>query len=351
MTNKKIDTLPKWQDIFKAWELACNLKRIFLAFLWIIWTLTGIQVFTWIISKITINYLNIYFAGFFKSVFKIFSYQSINIWQHKELLEFLSNTLKNNPEIFYTYIIICSVWIYIGWCLFGGSLHRDAGIDCVENKSFSIMELFNFVSKNFWVFFFAPFLPLFIGAIGIIINIFLGYLTNILEKHIGIPAGVSVAVLFIPIFIISILALISFIATFLSPSLSFCGIAIDELDQYDAVSHCVSFICYKTWRYIFYHIVALIYGLITAIFSVSVCTFIGFIMIKTFSIGLGRPIDLLNPSGINGSWIMSFMAFVYSGMILGFVISYYVTLKTHIYILLRYDMFEIPSNNYFKEKK
>ncbi len=252
--------------------------------------------------------------------------------------------------IFFGLIKLCIIAIA------GGAICRIASLQLARGEKAGLFEALQYSGKKFTSFFAAPLIPLgIIIAIGILISL-LGLIANLpyigeLIMGISMPLAILAGVL---LAIITIGAIGGF-------NLMFPAVAYDGSDCFDAISRSMSYVYARPWRMAFYTAVALIYGAICYIFVRFFAFLLLFITHLFLGVGIfvdnsskevdklsamwpeSNFVNLLGPiSFANTNWSESVAVFlvyicllVVVGLVISFVISFYFTVNTIIYSLMR----------------
>lgn len=239
----------------------------------------------------------------------------------------------------------------------GGALCRRAALKLSQNQQIGIVESLVFSLKRFFVFVTAPLTPVaIILCLGFIIIFLFGLITNI-------PfAGEFLVILFFPLQLLAggimTYLVVGAIAGF---ALVFPSIAYDGADSFDAMNRSLGYIYGKPLRLAFYGIIATVYGAICYMF-VRLFAFLmlvltrGFMEIAVFTDNRAHDaskldaiwpepyfMNLLGKQGLvqtnfseSGSgFIIRLILLLISGVVISFAISYYFSVSTVIYSLMR----------------
>lgn len=185
------------------------------------------------------------------------------------------------------------------------------------------------------------------------------------------PSSDFVVLIFTPLALISgfIIAMI-LVGAGLGWPLFYPVIAVESTDFFDATSRSMSYVLARPAHYLFYQVIAFLFGLI----STAIVVFIGYLMVKVtlwtaglfFSVGydydrLSRMLDILFGTSAaspsigdlftgNIPWseslatiILGFWLYLVIGLIASYVVSYFFSSQTLIYILMRkvYDGIDV----------
>jgi hypothetical protein len=238
----------------------------------------------------------------------------------------------------------------------GGAICRISALQNAQGEKPGLSEAVRFGTKRFMSLFTAPLVPVFIIlVIGLLIFV-TGLLGNIPKAGeiiigLGMPlslfAGTLIAIV-----------LIGAVAGF---NLMFPAVAYDGLDGFDSISRAFNYVYARPWRMLFYTSLAGIYGSIcytfvrlVAFLALSVTrVFLQFVIWTENSTGQAGKLDAIwpKPDFINlfgvstvapESWpekiaaaLIYFFVLVVIGLVVSFIISFYFSVNTIIYSLLR----------------
>jgi hypothetical protein len=261
------------------------------------------------------------------------------------------------------YAIILLLATLAIWALFGGAIARTAALHAAREEKISIPQALRFSASKFFSFFTAPLIPL-------VIILILGLLLGLAGLGLGVPGlGIVLSVLAVLGLVVGGIIAFLTIGLVAGSPLMYPTIAVEGSDSFDAISRSFSYIFSRPWRYGLYTIVAAIYGaacyLFVRLFAYLVLTssrlFVGHGLfgggLTTWSASQlgegGNKLDLMwaQPSfdtlarGINFpamNWLDSTAAlfinlwvYLVAGMVLAFVLTYFISAYTTIYYLLR----------------
>jgi hypothetical protein len=242
----------------------------------------------------------------------------------------------------------------------GASISRLSALELAGVERVPLKDVFAFAARRLWVFVKAPVAPfLILLAVGLLLTLggLVGAIPFVGEILLGLFFFLSLAVAFI-----LMLLLLGIIGGF---NLLYPTIAVEGSDAFDAMSRSFAYVYAKPWRLLFYTVISLIYGVITFLF-VSFAVYLILLLAHTF-VGWGTSffganygwasglpkLDTLWPtprfmrlvSPINwqamswteyvGALFLYFWIFTLITSIGAYVISYYFSSHTVIYLLLR----------------
>lgn len=343
--------------IFQTFRIAVHLKTLTIAFLAVaVISLTG-----WVMDRIAVaasgshgeigvfsTLWHIAIASFNGAIASLFAFDILGVAENvASYFTAVGSTFKDH----YIYcLIFCAIKLaVISIC--GGAICRIAALQFARGEKPGLTEALRFSTKKFTSFFTVPLSP-------VCIIIFIGIFIFLLGLIGNIP---RVGELMIGIFILlallaGALMTILLIGTIAGFNLMFPAVACDDSDCFDAISRSFSYVYAKPWRMGFYTAVAAVYGAICYMFV----RFFAFLLLlvthlslqfgilgdnsKLAAIWVGPSFwDLYGPeSSITATWTQSFAAFLVHlcllaviGLVVSFVISFYFSANTIIYVLMR----------------
>jgi len=250
------------------------------------------------------------------------------------------------------------------WAVFGGAICRVTAMHATRDEVIGLGESLAFAKRKFLSFLAAPLMPLavlvFVGVL-----LLLGGLVGAIPAVGEIFVGMTFFLALIGGAVMAFVA-IGWLAGF---SLTFPTVAVEGSDAFDAVSRSFSYIYARPWRSAFYALVSLAYGAIClvfvkffvriALFAVHLC--VGLTM------NLGSPYGAEDTGKLDAMWqgpllmgesafwggfgdydlahLSAFGHFWYYlwiftvvGVVGAFVVSFYYSASTLIYLLLRREV-------------
>jgi hypothetical protein len=256
------------------------------------------------------------------------------------------------------YAAIFSLYLLIVVSLFGGAIYRIAALHAAREEKVSMTQALKFSGEKFLSFMMAPLVPLIvIAAVGGMMALG-GLLGNIM-------GGGAVALG--AIFFLSLIG--GLVVTFLlfglvgGAGLMYPTIAVEGSDSFDAISRSYSYIFNRPWRALWYAGVALVHGTVCYVFV----RLFAFVVLKVTHVAVGvgvfaggeqvpgasdrldamwtaptyslfhAPINSASMSTFEniGAILMAVWVYLVIGLVMAFLISYFISASTMIYFLLR----------------
>ena len=250
-------------------------------------------------------------------------------------------------------------WLLV-LALTGGYVARLSALELAGVERPPLKDVFLFALRRIWVFLKAPVAPF-------LILLILGLAVAVLGLIGAVPyvGPVLIGLFFFVFLLIAFVLMLLLLGILGGFSLFYPTIAVEGADAFDAMSRSFAYVYARPWRLLCYTIVALVYGVITFLF-VSFAVYLMFILTHTF---VGWGMDLFGShygslSGVPalqtiwpepdfarlvmpvnwyamdwpefiGSVLLHFWVFLLMGGLGAYVLSYYFSSNTIIYLLLR----------------
>lgn len=256
------------------------------------------------------------------------------------------------------YAIIITIISLAVWSVIGGAICRIAALQVAREERIGPLRALKFSMAKFADFFSAPLIPMVV----IIIIALIMFLLSLIGAIPGVGEIITGAFLGLALFGGFIIALLC-IGLIGGVNLMYPTIAVEGSDGFDALSRSFSYVFERPWHMLFYTLLGGVYGVI-CYFFVRLFAFLMLLAVHT-SVGLAVNVDgaslisvrgkldamwsrptfdnlhaSINWLGLNGSEAVgALFIWIWVGMIIAlvmaFVVSYFFTLNTTIYFLLR----------------
>ena len=159
------------------------------------------------------------------------------------------------------YFLCVLIWTVVVWSVSGGAITRIAAVQVARGEKLGLVEALNFVRKRLLSYVTAPLFPLLFIFVLIVAMILFG-----LPVLIPIFGDILVAGLFWPVMIVvGLLMAIALVGLVGWPLMS-ATVSAEGTDSWEAVSRAYSYVYQKPWHFIWYSLVALLYGAIIVFF-------------------------------------------------------------------------------------
>jgi len=348
-----------WRDIFCSFRVALDVKKMYLGFAGIVLSLVLLLVLVWVGEE----------AGMLQTVTSAKLCQLLfanppSGWARLAQLGQDSLTVVDGKES--VFLVVAGLGLAVIWGVFAGAICRIAAVEVARDERITMGEALAFSRSKVLSYVFSPVVPL-LAILGFVICNNLGGLVGRIPM-IG-PFFVALTGIGFPLALLAgfLITLLAIGAVFGFP-LMFPTISTEGTDAFDAISRAFSYVYSRPWRYIFYHIVAAVYGAVVCTFVVVFAVFALQVAMGTVHCGMGEAL-FGNPrvltenaywlSGSQASaqatvgqlgmlegqlggvqqwllvWMKLWVGILVVGPVLGFVASYRFTANSIIYLLMR----------------
>jgi hypothetical protein len=257
-------------------------------------------------------------------------------------------------------LLVLVIFSLVVMALTGAIVSRLSALEMAGVEHSPLIEVFTFSVRRLWVFIKAPITPfLILLAIGIMLAAasLIGAIPIVGEILLGMAF-----ILFLAVGFVLMLLLLGILGGF---HLLYPTIAVEGSDAFDAMSRSFAYVYARPWRLLFYSLISLVYGVVTFVF-VSFAIYLVLALTHTFA-GWGTnffgwnhgwysgsmKLDTLWPvpafsqlmgatnwyamnwSEFVGSLFLHFWVYLLISVGGAYVISYYFSIHTIIYLLLR----------------
>lgn len=251
----------------------------------------------------------------------------------------------------------------LAWAIFGGAIARMSAIQLARDAKISTGNALRFSTGKVLSFVSAPLiLALFIGGLGLAIA-----LVNLIFL-IPLAGPVIVGVAFILTLVVAFVLALATLGSLFGFSLLYPTVAVEGTDAFDAISRSFGYFVHRPGKTLAYLFVSLVYGAI-CYYIVKFCVAEAIQMLRWFQMSLlpaehARWFDVFFPgpnqlqlsysvsypsmqdeahkakfAGMRaGAMILSFWYFLVVGLVGAYVVSFYFSISTIIYSLLRLDI-------------
>ncbi|QDU59204.1 hypothetical protein Pan216_00310 [Planctomycetes bacterium Pan216] len=259
-------------------------------------------------------------------------------------------------------------WTLLVWSLFGGAITRISAVQVARDGHVGLGEALTFVIRRYLSYLGAPVFP-FLGVVFIVILCAIaGFILSIIPG-IDVLAGI---IWFLPLAAGFVMTIMLF-GLVLGWPLMFAAISAEATESFDSLSRSYSYVLTRPWHYLFYSVLAILYGAIVMVFVTAFSYAV--LHMSQYSVAWGggetelRQLYAYVP--LAGGWRESFgpeadsptgttyvsalfvglWAHVFFLGIVGFAYSYFWSQSTIIYFLLRRDVDETEFEEVFIEEE
>ncbi len=161
------------------------------------------------------------------------------------------------------YLFLVILWTLAVWGLFGGAITRMAAVQVARpNEKVGMTEAVRFAWSRYKSFFSAPLFPLlFIVVLTVFLIIF-----GLFQMLIPIFGDIFVAGLFWPLVLLVGLIMAVVLVGLVGWPLMYSTISAEGSDSFDAISRSYSYVYQAPWHYLWYSVVAMVYGAVLVFF-------------------------------------------------------------------------------------
>jgi hypothetical protein len=262
--------------------------------------------------------------------------------------------------IYFISALALAVFSLLLLAIAGASITRLSAMELAGIERAPLKDVFFFAFRRLWVFIKAPIMPL-------VIILAIGLVLAVVSMFGAIPfvGPIVIGVFFFVFLAVSFVLMLLLLGILGGYNLLCPTIAVEGADAFDAMSRSFAYVYSRPWRLLFYTIVSLVYGVLTFLF-VSFAVYLILLLTHTF-VGWGmdlfgahdgaytgssaldtlwpppqffQPISPINWYAMSyaewlGSLCLHFWVFLLITGIGAYVISYYFSSHTIIYLLLR----------------
>src|SRR5574341_1246589 len=261
-----------WRDIFHAFKMAFDPKKIFLGYIGIlaslIWCVVAIAFFSALklISTTPCTLIKLVLCSAKEGIPVI-----------------LKNVTSAVMPLDFVEFIVFGILIFgllAIWSLIGGAITRIAALDYARDESVPLVDALKFARKKFWSYFWSPLVPVIGVFFFALCNVIGGLIVRIpvvgeITVALGFPLALVSGFLMVFIGMIGVLGL-----CFMFPTIS-----VEGSDAFDAMSRAYSYVLSRPKQFIFYCIINTLYGLACLVFI----AFVAWLMVRLtfFTVGMG----------------------------------------------------------------
>ncbi len=232
------------------------------------------------------------------------------------------------------------LWMLCVWGLFGGAISRMVAVQFARDDRVGTLAAVRYSSKRLLAFIAAPLMP--IVGIGVF---WLLCMVAGLFGRIPVVGEVVVGALWIIPLVFGLVMSLILIGLAVGWPLMYATISAEGSDAFDGLSRSFSYVYDRPWYYLWLAILAMAYGSIVTVFVWVVASLLMHLTTWGVSAGLGEaaastlPRSLFATADTDASQILPVFVrgwrHALESLVVGFVYSYFWTVTTVIYFLLR----------------
>jgi hypothetical protein len=255
------------------------------------------------------------------------------------------------------YLLLVTLWTLATWAFFGGAITRLAAVQLAGKDRPGLIETLRFVSARYVSYLSAPLVPLVFVALIVVLFVVYG-----LVLHLWPVLGDVLDSVAFPILVLLGFGQAVLLVGLVGYPLMYATVSAEGSDTFDALSRSYNYVFQSPWNYIWYSLVAVVYGAVLVFFVVFMGSFVVYLTKWSLSqtpftdYFSSRRVDNLfayapesfhwrellvtNPTDLK--WWSQISAFTVSLwvtliflMMIGFAYSYYFSAFTMVYLLMR----------------
>lgn len=161
------------------------------------------------------------------------------------------------------YLLLCLVWSLATWAFFGGVITRIAAIQLAGKDRVTLQEAVKFVATRYTSYILSPIVP-----VGIIAFIVVGLaIYGLIALIPGVGDLVLYGLLF-PLVALGGLVMAILAVGLVGYPLMYATISVEGSDTFDALSRAYNYVFQAPWNFLWYGVVAVVYGAAVTLFVV-----------------------------------------------------------------------------------
>jgi hypothetical protein len=255
------------------------------------------------------------------------------------------------------YLLLVTLWTLATWAFFGGAITRLAAVQLAGKDRPGLIETLRFVSARYVSYLSAPLVPLVFVALIVILFVVYG-----LVLHLWPVLGDVLDTVAFPILVLLGFGQAVLLVGLVGYPLMYATVSAEGSDTFDALSRSYNYVFQSPWNYIWYSLVAIVYGAVLVFFIVFMGSFVVYLTKWSLSqtpftdyfssrrvdnlfayapesfhwreLLVTNPTDLKWWSQISACTVSTWVTLIFL-MMIGFAYSYYFSAFTMVYLLMR----------------
>jgi hypothetical protein len=233
-------------------------------------------------------------------------------------------------------LIFCGLWSLATWAFFGAAICRIASVQLATSERVSWSSALRHACTKYVAYFSAPLIPLVGVALAALPVLIFGFI-----MYLGL--GVFIAALIWPLLLIAgLIMTLLLLGLFFGWPLMWGTISTEGTDSFDALSRSYAYVFQRPLHYLFYAIVAAVFGWLGWLLVQNFASGIIWMTYWTASWGAGdaQIIAVMQRGDIGamggaGAWLIHLWTGCVKLLAVGYLFSYFWTASVAIYFLLR----------------
>jgi len=237
-------------------------------------------------------------------------------------------------------LLLCGLWSLATWAFFGGAITRMAAVQLACDERVGLMAALRFACSRWTSYFFAPLFP----AAGILLAALPICLLGLIQR---VDALVILTALVWPLALVSgLIMAVLLLGLIFGWPLMWTTISAEGTDNFDALSRCYAYVFQRPLHYLFYAIVAGLFGAVGWLLVANFAAAVVHLPLWAAAWGSGADrfgeiasgTDMDSVLGNAGGAVIRFFGGCVKLLAAGFFFGYFWTATTCIYFLLRRDV-------------
>jgi hypothetical protein len=167
------------------------------------------------------------------------------------------------------YLLLVTLWTLATWAFFGGAITRLAAVQLAGKDRPGLVDTLRFVAMRYLSYLAAPIVPLIFVALIVILSIIYG-----LVLHIWPFVGDVIDSVAFPILVLLGFGQAVLLVGLVGYPLMYATVSAEGSDTFDALSRSYNYVFQSPWNYIWYSLVAILYGAVLVFFVVFMGSFV-----------------------------------------------------------------------------
>jgi hypothetical protein len=161
------------------------------------------------------------------------------------------------------YLLLCLIWYVAVWAFCGGVISRIAAVQFAGKERVTLQQAVRFVAARYTSFLLSPLVPL-----GVIAVIVIGLALYGLVAMIPILGDLILYGLGLPLVLLGGVAIAVLLVGLVGYPLMYPTVSAEGSDTFDALSRSYNYVFQAPWSYLWYNLVATLYGAAVVLFVV-----------------------------------------------------------------------------------